>query len=128
MTTREAATGTIDAYFDAVNREAWAALTPLLHPQVRYRYPGLDETVGATAVVVVLQRLFSSWTQHNETPTLLALDNDRAVVEVNFDGTGTNGRRLHFTAVDVFQFEGARFVEASSWFDTYAVRSALRSQ
>ncbi len=116
------------AYFDAINGEDFEALKTLFAPTAEVRAPGTPPRRGHAQIAGYLRAALAPFPEHVDEPTRVILAGDTAVAEIRFTGVLASGGRVAFDAVDVFDFDaGGRIARLSSWYDSHAVRNALRA-
>lgn len=117
----------IQQYFAFANQERWHDLRELFHPDATLLAVGARPRQGRDDVMTYFDQVFAAWPQHHDQPGLVIASDNSAAVEIAFTGTGHDGRRIHFDAVDVFHFApDARISRLTSWYDIAYVQRFLR--
>jgi ketosteroid isomerase-like protein len=115
----------IRTYFEAINAEQWDRLAALFHDDAELHAPGTAPRVGGAAVASYYDDALRPYPVHRDEPTRELYAGDTVTVEIHFEGTLANGRRMAFDAVDVFDFRDGRIARLSSWYDSQRVVAAL---
>jgi ketosteroid isomerase-like protein len=121
---------TLDAYFGGINEERYDDVAALFAAAGELRAPGIDPVNGGEAIASYFRAALAPYPRHRDEPTrtILAEDGKTATVEISFKGLTAEGDELRFEAVDVFDFDAeGRIVLLTSWYDSHAVRSWLRT-
>jgi ketosteroid isomerase-like protein len=127
MSERERNDRTLQAYFDGINREDYAAVAALFHPDGELLAPGSGARRGAAEIEAYFQDALRLYPEHLDDPTRFIHAGPTVTVEIHFTGRLLSGDRLEFDAVDVFDFDDdGRIVRMTSWYDSHAVRRQLR--
>lgn len=117
----------VNAYFSAINEERYEDVAALFHRDGELRAPGISPTRGRAALAEYFRAALRPYPEHLDTPTRTIVAGSTATVEVHFGGSLESGSRVEFEAVDVFDFDAEGWiVSLSSWYDSHAVRAALR--
>ena len=127
MSERERNYRTLKAYFDGINREDYAAVAALFHPDGEMLAPGAGVRRGAAEIESYFQDALRPYPEHLDDPTRFIHAGPTVTVEIHFTGAVAGGDRLEFDAVDVFDFDDeGRIVRLTSWYDSHGVRGQLR--
>jgi ketosteroid isomerase-like protein len=119
---------TVTAYFEGINGERYDDVGALFAPDGVLIAPGIEPTVGPEAVASYFRTALRLYPEHHDDPTRIIEAGSTVTVEIHFSGRLENGAPLEFDAVDVFDLdEDGRIVKLSSWYDSHAVRKALRA-
>jgi ketosteroid isomerase-like protein len=70
-------------------------------------------------------KALAPYEHHHDEPTRVLVDGDVVTVEIAFEGTLRDGRRITFDAVDVIDLSDGRIVRLTNWYDVAAVRAQL---
>jgi ketosteroid isomerase-like protein len=115
------------AYFDGINGEDYAAVAALFADDGVLIAPGTEPRRGPQEIASYFAAALRPYPEHRDDPTRIIEAGAAATVEIHFTGRLASGFRLEFDAVDVFDFDDdARITRLSSWYDSHAVRAALR--
>ncbi|MDT9591645.1 AMP-binding protein [Nocardioides zeae] len=114
-------TALVERYFAAVNARDWEALRATLHPDVRIRQGDLLHADGVERVTRLYQAIVAQWDEHEDRPTRILVDGDRAAVEITFTGRRPDGTPVTFPAMDVITVRDGRVLHVSTWYDTEVV-------
>jgi ketosteroid isomerase-like protein len=118
----------VQAYFDAVNREDYAAMSGLFTPDAELVAPGAQPRRGPQEIAEYLRAALAPYPEHVDEPTRIIDAGSTVVVEIRFAGAVASGARVTFDAVDLFDLgDDGRIARLSSWYDSYAVREQLRT-
>lgn len=128
MTQRFAIESALGAYFDGMNSERYDKVAELFAADAQLKAPGTDWVQGLAAVEGYYRAALRPYPKHRDEPTRTIIADDVATVEIHFAGTLASGISLEFDAVDVFDFdERGKITRLTSWYDSHAVRAALRA-
>jgi uncharacterized protein (TIGR02246 family) len=117
----------VSAYFDAINGDDFDAAAQLFAPTAELLAPGTAPRRGHAQIADYLRAALAPYPEHIDEPTRVILAGDTAVAEIRFTGVLASGGRVAFDAVDVFDFDAGHIARLSSWYDSHAVRTALRA-
>jgi hypothetical protein len=121
------ARATIDAYFAGINEERYRDVAALFASDGQLVAPGTAPRVGADAIAAYFEAALAPYPVHHDGATRQIFAGSTVTVEITFTGELASGAPLAFDAVDVFDLdEQARIVRLTSWYDSHAVRAALR--
>ena len=119
---------TIQAYFQGINDERYDDVGALFAPAGVLVAPGVSPRRGPSEVADYFRAALVRYPEHYDDPTRVIDAGSTVTVEIHFTGRLDNGQPLEFDAVDVFDLDGeGRIVKLSSWYDSHAVRKALRA-
>jgi len=122
------ATASVQAYFDAINAEDYAAIDRLFTADAELVAPGVQPRRGPAEIAAYLRATLAPYPDHVDEPTRVIEAGSTVVVEIRFAGALASGARVTFDAVDVFDLAGdGRIARLSSWYDSHAVREQLRT-
>lgn len=118
----------MQAYFDAINGEDFAAIDRLFTADAEVIAPGTAPRRGPIEIADYLRAALAPYPDHVDRPTRVIDAGATVVVEIRFDGGLASGERIAFDAVDVFDIHpDGRITRLSSWYDSHAVREQLRT-
>lgn len=109
-------------YFAAVNAEAWESLADTLHEDAELHGVGGPPRLGRGAIVEGIKRFMSRFAEHHDEPVRIVPSGSTVTVEIAFTGTSTNGRRVAFPALDVFDIDRGRIRRIRNWLDLDDIR------
>lgn len=116
----------VGAYFDAVNAEDWDAMGRLWEPDAELTAVGARPRHGRDEILAYYPRVLAGYAEHEDRPVRRIAEASTVVVEIRFTGRTSDGRRVAFDAVDVFDLAGNRIRKLSTWYDTAAVIRQVR--
>lgn len=116
----------VEAYFDAINTDRFAALEPLWHPDGELHAVGAPARIGRAAVLAHFPAVLAGYAEHDDRVTRWIEAGDTIVTEIQFVGRIRDGRPVEFDAVDVFDLRDGLITRLSSWYDTRAVARQVR--
>jgi len=120
--------GSVQAYFDAINGEDYAAIDRLFTADAELVAPGTRPLRGPAEIASYLRAALTPYPDHLDEPTRIIEAGSTVVVEIRFAGALASGARVAFDAVDVFDVQSdGRIARLSSWYDSHAVREQLRT-
>jgi len=118
----------VQAYFDAINGEDYAAIEELFTADAELVAPGTEPRHGPAEIADYLRAALARYPDHLDEPTRIINAGATVVVEIRFAGALASGERVAFDAVDVFDVDAdGRIARLSSWYDSHAVREQLRT-
>jgi ketosteroid isomerase-like protein len=118
---------TLDAYFSGVNEDRFDDVAALFAPDATLTAPGVGP-LPRDEIAAYLAKALSGYPKHHDEPTRTLLVGHAATVEITFTGETTNGTRMTFDALDVFDFDAdGRITRLRTWFDSHELRKKLRS-
>jgi len=120
-------TASVQAYFDAINGEDYAAIDRLFTADAELVAPGTRPLRGPAEITSYLRAALAPYPDHLDEPTRIIEAGSTVVVEIRFAGALASGARVAFDAVDVFDIDDGRIARLSSWYDSHAVREQLRT-
>jgi ketosteroid isomerase-like protein len=121
-------TASVQAYFDAINGEDYAAIEDLFTADAELVAPGTEPRRGPAEIADYLRAALAPYPDHLDEPTRIIDAGATVVVEIRFAGALASGERVAFDAVDVFDVQSdGRIARLSSWYDSHAVRQQLRT-
>lgn len=119
---------TVQAYFDGINEERYDDVGALFAADGVMIAPGTEPRVGPEQVASYFRAALRLYPEHYDDPTRIIEAGSTVTVEIHFTGRLENGAPLEFDAIDVFDLDDqGRIVKLSSWYDSHAVRKALRA-
>jgi ketosteroid isomerase-like protein len=122
------AEATVRAYFDGINAERYDDVGALFAPDGVLVAPGTPPRRGPQEVADYFRAALRLYPEHCDDPTRVIVAGGTVTVEIHYTGALENGERIEFDAIDVFDLDGeGRIVRLSSWYDSHAVRRALRA-
>jgi ketosteroid isomerase-like protein len=117
----------VQAYFDAINGDDYAAIGRLFTAEAELVAPGVHPRRGPAEISEYLRAALAPYPDHVDEPTRIIDAGSTVVVEIRFTGALASGDRVAFDAVDVFDLgDDERIARLSSWYDSHAVREQLR--
>jgi ketosteroid isomerase-like protein len=118
----------VEAYFEGINAERYDDVGALFAPDGVLVAPGVAPRRGPAEVADYFRAALRLYPEHYDDPTRIIDAGTTVTVEIHFTGRLENGHPLEFDAVDVFDLDGdGRIARLSSWYDSHAVRKALRA-
>ena len=121
-------TASVQAYFDAINGEDYAAIDRLFTADAELVAPGTRPLRGPAEITSYLRAALAPYPDHLDEPTRIIEAGSTVVVEIRFAGALASGARVAFDAVDVFDIDDdGRIARLSSWYDSHAVREQVRT-
>ena len=121
-------TASVQAYFDAINGEDYAAIDRLFTADAELAAPGVKPRRGPAEIAEYLRAALAPYPDHVDEPIRIIEAGSTVVVEIRFAGTLASGERVGFDAIDVFDLgDDGRIARLSSWYDSHAVREQLRT-
>ena len=119
---------TVQAYFDGINDERYDDVGALFAPDGVMIAPGIEPKTGPEEVATYFGSALRLYPQHYDDPTRIIEAGSTVTVEIHFTGRLENGEPMEFDAIDVFDLDDeGRISKLSSWYDSHAVRKALRA-
>jgi ketosteroid isomerase-like protein len=119
---------TVRAYFDGINAERYEDVGALFAPDGELVAPGISPLRGPEAVSSYFGAALRLYPEHFDDATRVIAAGTTVTVEIHFTGKLENGEPIEFDAVDVFDLDAeGRIVRLSSWYDSHAVRRAVRT-
>jgi ketosteroid isomerase-like protein len=117
----------VQAYFDGINSEHYEEVAALFAPDGELIAPGTDARRGREAIAAYFAAALRPYLEHLDDPTRTIFAGDTVTVEIHYTGRLASGFPLEFDAVDVIDFDADGLIRRlSSWYDSHAVRTALR--
>jgi ketosteroid isomerase-like protein len=118
--------GSVLAYFDAINGEAWERLAELWSGGSVLRAVGTRPRTGRMEIVDYFRQAFAPWATHADVPTRFIVAGPTVVVEITFTGETQTGRALEFEALDVFEVnDDGTLASLTTWYDLVWLRAQL---
>ena len=119
---------TIDEYFAGINSERYDDVGALFADGGELIAPGVSVLRGPAQVASYFRAALARYPKHYDDPTRVIEAGSTVTVEIHFTGALENGAPIEFDAVDVFDLDSSgQIVRLSSWYDSYAVRKAVRA-
>ena len=116
----------VEGYFAAINADSFADLAPVFAEDVEIRTVGAEPVVGRDAAMAHFPRVLAAYSAHEDRVTRWTEAGDTIVTEIDFEGVLTDGRRVAFSALDVFDLAAGRIRRIATWYDTRDVHRQVR--
>lgn len=112
----------VEAYFAAINADAFAELAGVFAEDVEIHTVGAEPVVGREAALAHFPEVLANYAEHSDRVTRWIETRDAIVTEIDFAGKLTDGRPVVFPALDVFDLRDGRIARVTTWYDTRDVR------
>ena len=112
----------VEAYFRAVNADAFADLAEVFAEDVEIHTVGAGPVVGREAALAHFPAVLANYAEHSDRVTRWIETPETIVTEIDFEGKLADGRPVAFSALDVFDLRDGRIVRVTTWYDTRDVR------
>jgi predicted ester cyclase len=112
----------VEGYFAAINSDSFADLATVFAEDVEIHTVGAEPVVGRDAALAHFPRVLAAYWAHEDRVTRWIEAGDSIVTEIQFEGALTGGRRVAFSALDVFDLAEGRIRRIATWYDTRDVR------
>jgi uncharacterized protein (TIGR02246 family) len=117
----------VRSYFEGINAERYEDVATLFAPDGELHAPGTEPRRGREAIAGYFAEALRPYPEHFDDPIRTLFAGDTVMVEIHYKGRHASGTAIEFDAVDVIDFDAAgKIVKLSSWYDSHAVRKALR--
>jgi ketosteroid isomerase-like protein len=121
---------TVRRYFAAVNADRFDDLARLFADSIVIEMGSALPRHGIADALAYYPKALADLPVHEDDPVsvMSSADGRRVAVEIAFSGTTGDGRRVKFTAVDLFDLDDTgRILRLRSIYDTNAVREQMRA-
>ncbi len=114
-------------YFDCINLERFDKLFELFHLEAKLKCPVNFEAKGLEQIKSFYLAVPENYPTHRDEPIDMIIDNERAVVLIEFTGKSKSGVEVNFLAVDWFQFKNDKIYQLNIFYDSLAVKKQLKA-
>ncbi len=108
----------INRYFKYVNSKDLAELAGLFSEDAVLTYPLYPPVKGRAAIKGLYEKILGHYVRYRDDPRILFADENRAVVEIGFEGTNSMGQKIEFEAVDLFFLEEGQIKTLKIFYDS----------
>ena len=89
---------------------------------------GRGRLEGVEAALEYFETLLAGFVEGTDRPTRFLASGSSVVVEIDFDGRTAGGRRVAFSAVDVFDISDGKIKSLSVWYDSLDVARQVKGR
>ena len=114
-------------YFDCINQEKFEKLIELFHVDAKLQCPVNFVGENLEEIRSFYLAVPENYPKHHDEPLNMMIDNERAVVLIEFTGKSNSGVEVNFLAVDWFQFKDDKIYQLDIFYDSLAVKKQLRA-
>lgn len=118
----------VEAYFAAINSDAFDDLAAVFAPDVEIHTVGARPVLGRDAALAHFPKVLAGYVKHDDQVTRWIEAPDAIVCGIHFEGELDDGRAVVFEALDVFDLADGRITKVTTWYDTRLVRKQVLGQ